>query len=68
MGTDLIDKIQWLKKEMADAAFIPAYEEVVCAQMKIHTLENCTSLKNMRYELKVPPKIMALARNNVMDS
>lgn len=55
-----------MKKERADATFIPAYEEAVCAQMKLHTLEKLyLSLKNMRYAVKVPPKIMASARNAV---
>jgi len=55
-----------MRKERADATFIPAYEEAVCAPMKLHTLEKLyLSLRNMRYGVKVPPKIMASARNAV---
>ena len=55
-----------MKKERPDAVFIPAYEEAVCAPMKLHTLEKLyLSLKNMRYQVKVPPKIMVAARNAV---
>lgn len=55
-----------MRKERADATFIPAYEEAVCAQMKLHTLEKLyLSLKNRRYEVKVPRKIMASARDAV---
>lgn len=55
-----------MKKERIDATFIPAYEEAVCAQMKLHNLEKLyLSLKNMRYEVKVPPKIMASTRKAV---
>lgn len=55
-----------MKKDRFDATFIPAYEEAVCAQMKLHTLEKLyLSLKNKRYEVKIPPKIMTSARNAV---
>ena len=55
-----------MRKDRPDATFIPAYEEAVCAQMKLHTLEKLyLSLKNMRYEVKVTPKIMASARDAV---
>ncbi len=55
-----------MKKERPDAVFIPAYEEAVCAPMKLHTLEKLyLSLKKMRYQVKVPPKIMVAARNAV---
>ena len=55
-----------MRKDRPDATFIPAYDEAVCAQMKLHTLEKLyLSLKNIRYEVKVPPKIMASAREAV---
>ncbi len=58
--------IHRLKKGRNDVVFIPAYEEAVCAHMKLHTLEKVyLSLKHMRYEVTVPPKIMTLARNAV---
>jgi len=55
-----------MRKERLDATFIPAYEEAVCAQMKLHTLEKLyLSLKDGRYEVKVPRKIAASARSAV---
>jgi quinolinate synthase len=55
-----------MRKERSNCTFIPAYEEAVCAQMKLHTLEKLyLSLKNSRYEVKVPPKIMVSARKAV---
>jgi len=55
-----------MKKGRKDAIFIPAYEEAVCAHMKLHTLENLyLSLKHERYGVRVPPKIAFLARNAV---
>jgi quinolinate synthase len=58
--------IHRLKKGRDSVTFIPAYEEAVCAHMKLHTLEKVyLSLKNMRYEVSVPPQIMKLARNAV---
>jgi len=58
--------IHRLKKGRSDATFIPAYEEAVCAHMKLHTLEKIyLSLKLMRYKVTVPPDIMALARHAV---
>jgi quinolinate synthase len=58
--------IHRLKKGRGDVTFIPAYEEAVCAHMKLHTLEKVyLSLKHMRYKVTVPPQIMALARNAV---
>jgi len=53
-------------KERLEASFIPAYEEAVCAQMKLHTLEKLyLSLKDGRYEVKVPRRITASARSAV---
>lgn len=58
--------IHRMKKKRPEATFIPAYEEAVCAHMKLHTLEKLyLSLKNMRYEVKVPKEIMTSARNAV---
>ncbi len=52
-----------MRKERPDATFIPAYEEAVCAQMKLHTLEKLyLSLLNLRYEVKVPPEVIEKAR------
>ena len=58
--------IHRMKQGRADATYIPAYEEAVCAHMKLHTLEKVhQSLAHMRYEVKVPPQIMASARRAV---
>lgn len=58
--------IHRMKQGRPDATYIPAYEEAVCAHMKLHTLEKVyQSLTHMRYEVQVPPKIRALARNAV---
>ena len=55
-----------MRKGRGDATFIPAYEEAVCVNMKLHTLEKLyLSLKHERYRVNVPPKIMASARNAV---
>ena len=52
-----------MKKGRRGADFIPAYEEAVCAQMKLHTLEKLyLSLLNLRYEVMVPPEVMEKAR------
>ncbi len=61
-----VSLIHRMKKQRADAVFIPAYEEAICAHMKLHTLEKVyLSLKNMTYEVKIPKRIMASARNAV---
>jgi len=55
-----------MRKERNDAAFIPAYDEAVCVNMKLHTPENIYfSLRNGRYHVNVPPKIMTRARKSV---
>jgi len=55
-----------LKKERKDAAFIPAYDEAVCVNMRLHTLENLyLSLKNGRYIVNIPPKIVTKAREPI---
>lgn len=58
--------IHRMKKVRVDATFIPAYEEAVCPHMRLHTLEKLyLSMRDMRYEVKVPPEIMGPARNAV---
>jgi len=55
-----------MKKARKDAVFIPAYEEAVCVNMKLHTLEKVyLSLKQERYRVKLSPKIMDKARKAV---
>jgi quinolinate synthase len=55
-----------LKKERKDANFIPAYDEAICASMKLHTLEKIyQSLKNEIYLVKLSQDIMDNARKTV---
>ncbi len=55
-----------MRKERNDAVFIPAYDEAVCVNMKLHTLENIyVSLRNGRYHVNVPAKIMTQARKSI---
>jgi quinolinate synthase len=55
-----------LRKERPNVVFIPAYNEAVCAHMKLHTLEKLyLSLRDMRFEVKVSPEITDLAREAV---
>jgi len=55
-----------LKKARKGAVFIPAYEEAVCVNMKLHTLEKVyLSLMRERYRVKLSPKVMGKARKAV---
>ena len=55
-----------MKKGRKDAEFISAYEEAICVNMKLHTLENLyLSLRECRYKVDVPEKIANLSRKAV---
>jgi len=55
-----------MRREKNDAVFIPAYDEAVCVNMKLHTLENLyLALKHERYHVSIPQKVMARARDSV---
>ena len=55
-----------LKKARKDAVFIPAYEEAVCVNMKLHTLEKVyLSLMREKYRVKIPSKVMNEAKKAV---
>jgi len=55
-----------LKKERKDAAFIPAYDEAICVNMRLHTLEKVyLSLRDGKYHVNLPPKIMVKAKNPI---
>ncbi len=55
-----------MKKERPDAVFIPAYEEAICVNMRLHTLGKIhQSLKQERYQVHVPPKTLAKARTAI---
>jgi quinolinate synthase len=55
-----------MRKDRKDAVFIPAYNEAICVNMKLHTLEKVyLTLKNERYRVNVPPRIATAARDSV---
>jgi len=55
-----------LQKERKDADFVPAYEQAVCVNMKLHTLEKVyLSLRDERYEVTVPPDVAERARKAI---
>ncbi len=55
-----------LRKERKDAVFIPAYDEAICVNMRLHTLEKVyQSLRKERYLVKLSPEIMEKARKPV---
>jgi quinolinate synthase len=56
----LIDR---LRRELGEKVYIPASEEAVCRQMKLHTLEKVyETLKAERPTVRVPEKIAKKAR------
>ncbi|MEM2970434.1 MAG: quinolinate synthase NadA [Candidatus Bathyarchaeia archaeon] len=56
----LLHKLQDIRK---DAVFIPANNEAICVNMKMHTLEKLyLSLKNERYVIRVPAETALKAR------
>ncbi len=55
--------IHKMQADRKDAVFIPAYDEAICVNMKLHTLEKLyLSLKNERYVVKVPADTANRAR------
>jgi quinolinate synthase len=55
-----------LRKDRKDATFIPAYDEAVCVNMKLHTLEKVyLCLRDEKNEVKVPPKIVSRSREPI---
>lgn len=55
-----------MRKKRKDAEFVPAYEEAICVNMKLHTLEKLyLSLREGRYKVDVPEKIANLSRKAV---
>ncbi len=55
--------IHKMQKERKDAVYIPAYDEAVCASMRLTTLEKLyRSLKLERYAVKVPADVADRAR------
>ena len=61
-----IGMLHRLKKDREDAVYIPAYNQAVCVNMKMHTLEKLyLSLKKERYVVNVRPDIATAARKAV---
>lgn len=55
-----------LRKTRRDAIFIPAYDEAICVNMRLHTLEKVyLCLRDERYEVKLPEKVLAKAREPI---
>ena len=55
-----------LKKDRKNATFIPAYDEAICVNMRLHTLEKVyLCLRDEKYEVKLPPKIVSMARKPI---
>lgn len=55
-----------LRRSRRDAIFIPAYEEAICVNMKLHTLEKLyLCLRDERHEVRLPEKIMLRARKPI---
>ncbi len=55
-----------LKKDRKDAVFMPAYNEAVCVNMKLHTLEKLYKcLKKERYWVKLSSKIVSKAKEPI---
>ena len=55
-----------LKKDRRDAVFIPAYDEAICVNMRLHTLEKVyLSLRDEKNEIRIPPKISLMAREPI---
>lgn len=57
IGTE-IDLITRLRRENPDKTILPAFEDAICENMKLHTLENVLkSIKTEKYVVKVPENI-----------
>jgi quinolinate synthase len=55
-----------LKKERRDATFIPAYDEAICVNMRLHNLEKVyQSLKHEKYHVTVPQEIATKAKKSI---
>ncbi|MBS7640485.1 MAG: quinolinate synthase NadA [Candidatus Bathyarchaeia archaeon] len=55
-----------MKKDRKDAIFIPAYEEAICVNMRLHTLEKVyLCLRDEKYEIKLPEKVVLRAREPI---
>jgi quinolinate synthase len=52
-----------LKKENPEKVFLMAYDDAICPNMKLLTLEKIySSLKNEQYEIKIPKRVAKKAR------
>jgi len=65
IGTE-IDLITRLRRENPDKTILPAFEDAICENMKLHTLENVLkSIKTEKYVVKVPENIAKRALNAI---
>ncbi len=56
-----------LRRENPEKEFIPAYEDAICVNMKINTLEKLyLALRDERYSVKVPESTATKAREAIM--
>ncbi|MCD6262938.1 quinolinate synthase NadA [Candidatus Bathyarchaeota archaeon] len=56
-----------LRRENPEKGFIPAYEDAICVNMKINTLEKLyLALRDERYSVKVPENTATKAREAIM--
>ncbi|MEM2341905.1 MAG: quinolinate synthase NadA [Candidatus Bathyarchaeia archaeon] len=55
-----------LKRDRKDAIFIPAYDEAICVNMRLHTLEKIyLCLRDEKYKVNLPQKIVSKARKPI---
>ncbi|MEM2593491.1 MAG: quinolinate synthase NadA [Candidatus Bathyarchaeia archaeon] len=55
-----------LRKDRKNAVFIPAYEEAICVNMRLHTLEKVyLCLRDEKYRVRLPQKIVLMAREPI---
>lgn len=55
-----------LKKDRKDAIFIPAYDEAICVNMRLHTLEKIyLCLRDEKYRVNLPQRIVSKAREPI---
>ena len=62
IGTE-VDLVTRLRRENPDKNIIPALEDAICENMKLHTLEKVkNSILNQEFEVKVPLEIAERAK------
>jgi quinolinate synthase len=65
IGTE-VDLVTRLRRENPDKTIIPALEEAICENMKLHTLEKVkNSIINQEFVVKVPSDIAEKAKHSI---